>query len=118
MALNKVQRNMLFTLGYWLEQANRQLNDPLKLAISKKEFINVVQASQLVEKKERALYHNLTTLEKKKLLFYENKTLNLTERGRKTYNSIKGEVLPYVEISRIVNSKNPLNYASKAQTKF
>ena len=62
---------------------------PLEVSISKSLFIGVVKKAHLAEKKERALYKNMETLEEKKLIKYDNKQLSLTKKGKDLYKKIK-----------------------------
>ena len=77
---------ILFTLGKWYEEANKKIKvRPLRICISKKIFIELVTKAGFAKKQERALYKNLETLEKKKLINYDNKQLKLTKKGKKLY---------------------------------
>ena len=73
MKQSKVHSFILFSLGAWFEEANKHIEDkPLQVSISKKTFIELVMNAGIARKQERALYKNLETLEKKKLISYEN----------------------------------------------
>ncbi len=103
MALTKTQKLTLYSLGECYRQLNKRFGDaPLQVFISKIGFIEVMINSGLVEKKERALYKNLETLEKKKLIYYENRNLRFTKRGFMHYNRIKKGVEPFLAVGKFL----------------
>lgn len=57
-------------------------------------------------------------LEKKKLIDYENREMELTKKGKKAYLGIKKEVEPYVRVNRKLKSKSLTSYTRKIQTVF
>jgi len=119
MKTTKVQRFILFTLGKWFEEANKKIkHKPLKVSISKTVFIELVKAAAFSKKQERALYKNLEILEKKRLLEYDNKELELTARGRKLYEEIDGIIKPYFNVLSKLQEKSPVSYTKKVQTIF
>jgi predicted transcriptional regulator len=110
---------ILFILGMWYLEANQHIkNKNLEVAISKSVFIDIVKKANLAHKKERALYKNLESLEKSKLISYNNRNLVLTGKGVKLFNKINKEVAPYLNIISVIRAKNPLSYTRKAQTVF
>jgi len=99
MGLTRTQKLTLYSLGECYSQFNKRFgNAPLQVFISKIGFIEVMINSGLVEKKERALYRNLETLEKKKLIYYENRNLRFTKRGFIQYNRLKKGLEPFLAI--------------------
>jgi len=119
METTKKQSYILYALGQWYEQANKQVqNNELEVAISKAIFIDLVMKAKIVEKKERALYKNLEELEKKKLIGYSSRNLSLTKKGSKLYEKLNTEIKPYVKLSNLLGKTNPLSYTKKAQTVF
>jgi coproporphyrinogen III oxidase-like Fe-S oxidoreductase len=117
MNITKKQKLILFIIGSWYLEANKQFEDKiLKVSISKTVFIDLATKSNLVSKKERAIYKNIETLEKHKLVSYENKELALTERGIKMFNQLNKELSPYLSILSIIKTKDPLSYSKKLQT--
>lgn len=74
--------------------------------------------SKVVGKKERALYKNLEELQKRKLIAYENKELELTKRGDLIFQKMKKELLPYLELNNVIKTQKPLKYTKRAQTVF
>ncbi len=119
MKITNKQKFILFTLGRWYLEANKKLKTrSLKLAISKSVFIGLVQKAKMVKKKDRALYKNLESLEKKKLISYKNRNLALTKRGEKLFKKINNEMQPYLKVAQALKTKNPLSYSKKAQTVF
>ena len=119
MKTTKVQRFILFALGKWFEEANKKIkHKPLKVSISKRIFIDLVKTAKIAQKQERALYKNLEILEKKKLVEYKNKELDLTKRGKKLYEEINKGVLPYLNVFKKLKDKSPISYTKKVQTIF
>ena len=119
MLLTPTHKFILFTLGFWYNEANKKLKDKnLAVSISKALFIDIVKKSGIVEKQERALYKNLELLENIKLIKYENKGLILTKKGENIYSKVYEEMIPYRNIMWLVNEKDPLSYSKKIQTKF
>ncbi len=107
MGLTKTQKITLYSLGECYNQLNKRFGDaPLQVFISKIGFIEVMIDSGLVEKKERALYKNLETLEKKKLVYYENKNLRFTKRGFIHYNRIKNGLKPFLAVEKFLKDVN------------
>ena len=119
MGIPKVQKQVLFALGQWYNEANKKIaSSPLQIMISKSIFIELMMRAGIADKKERALYKNLEDLEKKKLISYANKCLALTEKGSKTFEKIQADLAPYTKVISLVNEKDPLSYSRKVQTVF
>jgi hypothetical protein len=119
MKTSKVQNYILFTLGKWFEEANKKIkNSSLKVSISKTTFIDLVKTAKFAKKQERALYKNLEILEKKKLVEYQNKELELTKRGKKLYEEINDSLKPFFNVFQKLKDKNPIGYTKKVQTIF
>lgn len=117
MKLTKVHKFILFALGLFYQECNKQFGGaPLELAMSKSAFIDLAMKSRITEKKERALYKNLKFLEKKKLISYYNKNLRLTQRGRKAYEKVYAELRPYLNVAWILKSSDILHYTPKVRT--
>ena len=71
--ITKTERFMLYSLGKWFEEANKKIKSKnLKVSISKTSFIELVKKSEIAKKQSRALYKNLESLEKRKLIIYKN----------------------------------------------
>ena len=119
MGYTKVQRLMLYTLGKWFKEANKRVKGKhLKVSISKVHFIEVIKGSGVAQKQIRALYKNLEALEKKKLVVYNNKELEITNKGQKLFEEIKKELLPYIVVYKKLKGKSPISYTRKIQTVF
>ena len=117
MKTTKKQNFILFTLGKWYEEANKKIKGKLlSVCISKKIFIELVMKAGIAKKHERALYKNLETLEKKKLISYDNKVLALTLRGKKLFEKINNQISPYINLYDKLKSKDPTTYTRKVQT--
>ena len=119
MKWTKVQKFILYALGRWFEEANKRIKDKsLTVSISKSHFIDVVMNAGIAKKQQRALYKNLETLEKKRLVSYSNKELFLTKRGEHWYKEIKSEMEPYIHVVKKLQEKSPTSYTKKVQTVF
>jgi len=119
MKTTRVQNFILFTLGRWFEEANKKIkNKSLTVSISKKLFIELVKVAQFAKKQERALYKNLEILEKKKLIEYKNKELELTKKGKELYEDISKRLKPFFNVFKKLKEKDPIGYTKKVQTIF
>ena len=119
MSLTKVQRFILFSLGKWFEEANARIKDKQwGVAISKFHFIGLVLKAGFAKKQRRALYKNLESLEKKRLVSYENKELFLTLKGERAFAEIKKSIDPYIDVVKKLQEKSPTSYTKKVQTVF
>lgn len=119
MGLTKKQRLILYALGSWYLEANKKLKDQsLEIAISKAVFIDLIKKAHITERDERTLYKHLETLEKKKIISYKSKNLALTAKGRRLFEEINEELLPFTTVLEILKAKDPLSYSRKAQTIF
>ena len=115
--LTRVQKHILFALGYWYTEANRRLHEKdLAVFVSKKEFIEILMKSGLAGKKERALYRNLEALEKQRMVSYEHRSLALTTKGRKVFDKLYLDLLPEIRTIESLRGR-PLAY-TRAQTVF
>lgn len=116
MAATREQKFILFALGLcYAEFSKRFSGKPLSMSISKSQFIELAMKASITKKKERALYKNLETLEKKKLVSYASKNLALTERGTRLFTKISTELSPYLSVNSILTSQDILRYTRKAQ---
>ncbi len=119
MKLPEKQKFILFVLGKLYDVANKKLKGRLlEVSVSKSAFIEVVMGGGLAKKKERALYKNMESLEKSKLISYESKILKLTKKGESLYNQIDKSLAPYVEIIGLIEKENLLKFTNKAKTSF
>ena len=119
MRSTKTQRFMLYTLGKWFEEANSQMKPkPLQVSISKTIFIELVLNAALASKQKRAIYKNLETLERKKLITYQNKEILISQRGEKLYREIEEEMRPYFIVNKKLQEKSATSYTKKVQTIF
>ncbi|HIH24647.1 TPA: hypothetical protein HA251_06460 [Candidatus Woesearchaeota archaeon] len=117
MKLTKVQSFMLYALGTTYDQFSERFNGrPLAIAMNKVDFIDLVHAAKIASKKDRAVYRNLESLEKLKLIAYDNKTLALTKKGIAAYQAIRKEMEPYFYIRDLLRSDDILKYTAKRQT--
>jgi len=112
----KTQNFMLFTLGKWYEESNKNLKEPLEVCISKKIFIELVMNAGIAEKHERALYKNIESLEKKKLIGYDNKKLVLTKKGKVLFGRLDKDVMPYIKLYDKLKISCPTSYLKRVQT--
>lgn len=112
----KTQNFMLFTLGKWYEESNKSMKEPLEVCISKKNFIELVMNAGISEKHERALYKNLESLEKNKLVSYENKKLVLTKKGKSLFEKLDNSIMPYIKLYEKLKISCPTSYLKRVQT--
>ena len=115
--LTKVQEFMLYALGTTYEQFTaRFAGKPMAIVMSKADFIELVHSAKIASKKDRAVYRNLESLEKLRLIAYNNRTLALTKKGQLAYASIKRDLGPYFFVSDLLKSNDLLKYTTKKQT--
>lgn len=108
MKLTKTQKLMLFSLGHYHNALNHELEKVLSLHTPKITFIELCLQSNLFNKKERALYLNLETLEQKKLLSYDQGKVFLTETGLNEFKRIDQEIALYSKTKSYFSVKKPL----------
>jgi DNA-binding PadR family transcriptional regulator len=86
------------------------------MAMNKVAFIELARKANITSKKERALYKNLETLERLKLVAYDNKTLALTEKGQKVFERVRDDLEPYINVKGVLAGSDILRFTTKAQT--
>ena len=119
MKLTKPQRFILFALGQSYEEFEKRFSDrPLEIALSKHAFIEIARKAGITTRAERTLYKNLESLEKRKLIIYNNRILALTTRGQKHFKVIQKELLPYIAVANIFSSQDILKYTRRVQTRL
>ncbi len=108
MQLTATQKLILHSLGHFYQSINQPLIEkPLKLQTSKIAFIELLLRSRILSKQERAVYKNLETLEKKRMIEYERRMIRFTERGLKHLNQINKEIKPFIEVEKYFLSAKP-----------
>ena len=118
MDLTSKERLIIFALGIYLEAIKKKVSSDLDVSIQKSVFIDFVIKTKLFEKKERAIYKNLETLENKRLLSYPNKRIILTERGAKAYEKVLEEARPYLTVYDTLRQTNIAKETKRIQTFF
>ena len=119
MTFSKPQQHILFLLGLCQEAYQKTLeNKPLNISLSKGAFIELSIKANLAGKQERALYQNLQMLEKNKCVRYFNKTLELTEKGKKKFEELREELSPYLSACFTVSPESVSRFSTKARTVF
>lgn len=109
MELTTTQKLILHSLGHFYQSINQPLIEkPLKLQTSKIVFIELLLKSKILSKQERAVYKNLETLEKKRMIEYERRMIRFTDRGLKHLHQIDQEIKPFIEVGRYFQSAKPL----------
>jgi len=107
MALTRVEQQILFSLGQFYQFLNQPLVEkPLKLRTSKITFIEHLLNSGMITKQERALYKNLESLGKNKLIQYEQKMIRFTETGLKELERINQEIKQFNNIKEYFLTAN------------
>ena len=115
MDLSHPEAFILFSLGKFHEEANKSFaGKPLRVSMSKVAFIELAREAGIAHKSERALYKNLESLERRKLVFYSYKTLGLTAKGHQAYQKILKTIDPYFASSKLL--AQGLQYTKKAKT--
>ncbi len=93
MKLTQVEKLILFSLGQFYKSINQPLVEkPLTLRTSKITFIEWMLHSGIIAKQERALYRNIESLEKNKLIQYDTRMIMFTNLGLKELERIKKEL--------------------------
>lgn len=99
-----------------LRTLNKRFEDkPLAVSVSKIAFIELIKGKNPFEKEERALYKNLESLEKKKLIVYQNKRIFFTKKGLGQFRKINEQLAPFFQIKSFYQDKN-LPFKRKLQT--
>lgn len=106
--ISNTEEEMLFVLARFLQESNKQFEDsPLRISVSKAEFIDGIMKLKAVQKQERAVYKNLENLERKRLIKYtKTKELGLTRKGLNQYNDMNKSITKYMLILNRLESKN------------
>jgi predicted methyltransferase len=117
--LSKQEMYMLYALG----QSNRFFNKmfldkPLQVTISKPLFLDLMISSKAVKKKERALYKNLESLEKKRFIKYKNNELGFTKKGLRSFQAMDKEINEFFDLVTHLCSPKTISLHKKLQTKL
>lgn len=108
MKLTKTQRLILYALGHFYTALNQPLVEkPVQVRTSKIAFIEHLLAAKIISKQERALYKNLETLEKKKLILYESRMIMFTELGLKELEKINKEISHFTALEKYFEQEKP-----------
>ncbi len=108
MRLTKTERLVLFALGQFYQQLNQPLDHKvLKIRTSKIAFITFLLHSEIITQKSRALYKNLESLEKKKLIEYEGRMIKFTSIGLEILTKINKEVSMFLQLREFFQGKKP-----------
>lgn len=119
MKLTKKTKLILFALYWYYKETNKKLKDrPLKLAISKVSFIDMIKKFELAKKQPRAIYKNLEALEKKKLILYKQKHLFITKKGIKFVKKILSNFESYLKVIDDIKKKASKVAVKRAETVF
>lgn len=99
MKLTTTQKLILHSLGQFYQSINQPLIEkPVQLRTSKIAFIELLLKCKVMSKQARAVYKNLETLEKKKMIEYDRRMIRFTERGLKHLKWVDKEIRPFVEV--------------------
>jgi len=117
--LSKEERYILYAMGKCYQSYNKFFTDkPLEVTISKFTFIDIMISSKSVNKKERAIYRNLESLEAKKLIRYDNKELSFTRKGLREFNKVDKNINNYIELINHIMDTKSISIHKKMQTKL
>ncbi len=118
MALIGKKKEMLFILGEFLRETGRRFSrTPLKVSISKAEFIDAVKGMGAVAKSARAIYRNLELLEKEKYVQYSAGNLRLSRKGYLEYDKLFKDFERMLAISGSIDAAR-IKFRRKQQTKL
>lgn len=110
---------VLFAIGTCFNSFNAQFCDkPLHVSFSKAVIIDVLISSKSVTKKERALYKNLESLEKKGYLKYDKKELRFTRKGYNFFLKKTDEINKINQVIDKINNPKTIKLHKKLQTKL
>ena len=119
MGFTKKTKLILFALYWYYKETEEKFKDkPLKLAISKVYFIDMIKKFELAKKQPRAIYRNLEVLEKKKLILYKQKHLFLTQKGLDLIKKILVNIDPYLKVIEDIKEKKGKVPVKRAETVF
>ena len=118
MGLTPKTKEMLFILGQFFKETARKFNSaPLKISIPKAEFIDAVNSLGVVDKKGRAIYRNLESLQKSRFISYKDKCLALTRKGHTEYLKVYVELERYGFLLSTIHSGR-IGFKRKTQTRL
>lgn len=108
MQLTKAQRLILFALAQFYAALNQPLVEkPVQARTSKIAFIEHLLEAKIIAKREREMYKNLETLEQKKVITYDNKTIVFTESGLQEVEKISQEIHMFISLERYFQQVKP-----------
>lgn len=119
MELGVKARELLFILCEFMKKADSRFSSaPLKISISKAEFIDEIREMGLVAKQERAIYRNLEELEKGRCILYnKEKSLRISKRGLDQYQKIMADLERFGEIKKTLETKD-VGFKRRIQAKL
>lgn len=119
MVLSKKETYILYAIGQCYKAYNKMFLDrPLKVRISKPVFIDIMISSKSVNKKERALYKNLESLEKQKYLRYNKNELSFTKKGLQLFKTMDKDIKGYVDLLAHLYDAKTIRLHKKLQTRL
>ncbi|MFT4302968.1 MAG: hypothetical protein ACMXYG_00225 [Candidatus Woesearchaeota archaeon] len=119
MVLTKQEAYLLFALGKCYEIYNKRFNDkPLEVSISKSIFIDILISSKSIDIKSRAIYKNLESLEKKKLIKYSDKELKFTKKGLNEFKTKNKIISEYLILLEHIKDPKTIKLHKRLQTKL
>ncbi len=117
--LTKPEKYVLYAIGFSYSSFNKKFKDkPLHVSFSKVSIIDVLISSKSVDKKERALYKNIESLELKGYLKYKNSELSFTKKGHKAFLTIREYLAKFDVMREKINNPKIIKLHKKLQTKL
>lgn len=99
MPLTPPEKLILHSLGQFYISLNQPLIEkPVRVRTSKIAFIELMLKSSVISKQKRALYKNIESLEKKRLLKYENRMIAFTPKGLKELEKVQKEIKLFTDL--------------------
>lgn len=117
--LTKPEKYVLYAIGFSYSSFNNQFkNKPLHISFSKVSIIDILISSKSVDKKARALYKNIESLESKGYLKYKDSELSFTKKGYKAFLIIEKYLARFDVMREQIKNPKTIKLHKKLQTKL
>jgi len=117
--LTKPEKYVLYAIGFSYSSFNNKFkNKPFNVYFTKVSIIDILISTKSVDKKERALYKNIESLELKGYLKYKNNELSFTKKGFKAFTIISEYLKRFDNLRKKISNPKTLKLHKKIQTKL